>query len=131
MCTVAGVKTAEELLADARSRIERLTPAQALDATKEGAIIVDVRCQEDRRAEGTVPGSIHVPRTVLEWRADPSGDHRDERIADFAAHLIIMCNDGYSSSLAAATLETMGFISIADMISGYRGWVEAGCPIEL
>lgn len=124
------MRTAEDLLAEARSKIERLTPVQALEATRQGAIIVDIRCEGDREAEGRIPGSVHVPRTVMEWRADPTSDHRDVRIADFGARLIVMCNDGYSSSLAAATLRDMGFASAADMVSGYRGWVTAGLPIE-
>ena len=72
--------------------------------------------------------AVHIPRTVLEWRADPACDHCDARIADLEARLIIVCNDGYSSSLAAANLRLLGFRRVADLVGGYRAWVAAGLP---
>ena len=123
-------KSVDDLLVEARSQIDRVTPQQAQHEVARGAIIVDTRCLEDRRAEGAVPGSVHIPRTVLEWRADPASSDHDHRIADRDARLIIMCNDGYSSSLAAAGLKRMGFARVADLIGGYRGWVGTGLPTE-
>ena len=120
----------DDLLREARARIDRLDPAQAQREIAAGARLVDTRCADDRRREGRIPGSLHVPRTVLEWRADPASDSCDERIANLDAHLIIMCNDGYSSSLAAANLSRMGFQRVADLAGGYRAWVRAGLPTE-
>jgi rhodanese-related sulfurtransferase len=122
--------TADDLLAAARSGIARIAPVPAAAAMDEGAILVDTRCEEDRRRHGVVPGSIPVPRTVLEWRADPSSPHRDDRIADLDARLIVMCTDGYSSSLAVANLTAMGFRRAADLDGGFVAWKAAGLPVE-
>lgn len=122
--------TVDNLLAEAREQIDRLTPEEAAAEIDAGALLVDTRCDEDRINEGVIAESIHIPRTVLEWRADPASEYRDERVADLEARLILMCNDGYSSSLAAANLVRLGFESVADLDGGYRGWVEAGEPIE-
>ncbi len=118
--------TVDDLLREARERIDRVTPEAAAREMKDGAVLVDTRCAHDRQREGEIPGSLHVPRSVLEWRADPACEARDPRIADRSARLILVCNDGYSSSLAAANLSRMGFARVADLIGGYRGWVAAG-----
>ncbi len=115
-----GCMTIDDLLREARGRIDRVTPEEAAREVESGAVLVDTRCSEDREREGTIPGSVHVPRTLLEWRAD--------RIADPEGRLIVVCNDGYSSSLAAANLSRLGFRRVADLIGGYRGWVAAGLP---
>ena len=120
----------DDLLREARARIDRLEPEQAQREIAIGAVLVDTRCAEDRRREGTVAGAVAVPRTVLEWRADPESDARDERIANLDARLILMCNDGYSSSLAAFNLNRMGFGRVADLVGGYRAWAKAGLPTE-
>ncbi|NQZ99373.1 MAG: hypothetical protein HRU01_22930 [Myxococcales bacterium] len=123
-------ETIDDLLEEARSRIDRLSPEQAARELQAGGILVDTRCADDRRREGTIAGAVHIPRTLLEWRADPASSHSDPRIANLAARLIIMCNDGYSSSLAAANLQRMGFERVADLAGGYRGWKAAGLPSE-
>lgn len=120
--------TIDGLLSEARERIDRLTPKEAAREAESGAVLVDTRCAEDRRREGTIAGAVHVPRTVLEWRADPACAHSDPRIARLEARLIVVCNDGYSSSLAAANLSRLGFERVADLVGGYRGWVAAGMP---
>lgn len=120
--------TIDDLLHESRGMIDRLTPEEAARELESGAVLVDTRCSEDREREGTIPGSVHVPRTLLEWRADPGCDHRDPRIARLDARLIVVCNDGYSSSLAAANLQRLGFTRAADLVGGYRGWVVAGLP---
>ncbi len=112
--------TIDDLLREARGLIDRVTPEEAAREVESGAVLVDTRCSEDREREGTIPGSVHVPRTLLEWRAD--------RIADPEGRLIVVCNDGYSSSLAAANLSRLGFRRVADLVGGYRGWVAAGLP---
>ncbi|MDX1520959.1 MAG: rhodanese-like domain-containing protein [Anaerolineae bacterium] len=128
--TNATFKTADELLSAARSCIERLTPPEVLAALQAGAILVDIRCEEDRRKAGVIKGGVHIPRTVLEWRADPSSAYCDPAIAHLDAWLIIMCNHGYSSSLAAANLRAMGFTRLADMNGGFEAWQAAGLPVE-
>ena len=120
--------TIDELLREARARIDRLTPEQAAREIEDGAVVVDTRCADDRRSEGQIPGSVHVPRTLLEWRADPACEASDPRIADLSARLIVVCNDGYSSSLAAANLQRLGFSRVADLVGGYRAWAATGLP---
>ena len=120
--------TIDDLLREARDLIDRLTPEEAAREAKAGAVLVDTRCSEDREREGVIPDSVHVLRTLLEWRADPSCDQCDPRIADLGARLIVVCNDGYSSSLAAANLRRLGFRRAADLVGGYRAWAAAGLP---
>ncbi len=120
----------DQLLEQARRQIERLSPADAHRAAAGGAIIVDLRCQEDRLSNGAIPGSVHVPRTVLEWRADPDSPWRLDAIAHLDAHLILVCNDGYSSSLAAANLKRLGFERVADIAGGFGAWREHDLPVE-
>ena len=112
--------TIDDLLREARGRIDRVTPEEAAREVESGAVLVDTRCSEDRQREGTIPGSVHVPRTLLEWRA--------EGITDPEGRLIVVCNDGYSSSLAAANLSRLGFRRVGDLVGGFRGWVAAGLP---
>ena len=122
--------SASQLLSQARSRITRYRPHAAAEAQATGAFIVDLRCSEDRLAEGTVPHAVVVGLSVLPWRVDPEAERTDPRINDRATRLILMCNDGYSSSLAAATLTEMGFADVGDIDGGFRAWSAAGLPIE-
>jgi rhodanese-related sulfurtransferase len=121
--------TIDELLATARSRIRRYEPAEAAAAMSDGAVLIDLRCLEDRATEGSIEGAVIVPRTVLEWRADPDSEWSDDRIARLDLTLILMCNDGYSSSLGAATLVDMGFAHAGDLAGGFRAWRTAGLPV--
>jgi rhodanese-related sulfurtransferase len=119
----------ERLLAAARERIERVEPAAAWEATTAGeALIVDLRSSDERRTHGIVPGSLHVPRSVLEWRADPTGRWRNPHL-DERQRLILLCAEGYSSSLAAASLVDLGHPRGADLAGGFRGWLAAGLPV--
>lgn len=120
----------EEILEEARSRIDRVTPVQAAEAASAGALIVDTRCAEDRERDGVVPGSVHIPRTVLEWRADPFSPHRDERLTEPEKPLVIMCAHGYSSSFAVESLQRMGAEDVSDMIGGFEAWAAAGLPVD-
>lgn len=120
----------DELLARYRSVIDRVGPDSARREAEAGAVIVDTRDTADRAAEGIIPGSVHLPLSVLLWRADPASAWSDERIADTDRRLIIVCNDGYSSSWAAATLKELGFGDVADLDGGYRAWARAGLPID-
>jgi rhodanese-related sulfurtransferase len=121
----------EARLASVRDRIERLSPSEAFVAAKAGAVLVDTRCEEDRIREGRIPDAVVVPRSVLEWRCDPASDTADERLADFDRYLILVCNDGYSSSLAAGSLLDLGFRQAGDVIGGFRAWSAAGLPASL
>ena len=117
------------LLEAARSRLDRLEPADALREAEAGALIVDTRCAE-ARASGVIPGSVHVPLSVLYWRLDPTSGHDDRAISDRSRRVIVVCADGYSSSLAAATLRDLGFERATDVIGGFNGWRAAGLPVE-
>lgn len=123
-------RTITEVLEEARRRIRRYSPQEALEAAALGAVLIDTRSDADVRREGRIPGSIYHHRNVLEWRCDPAASHADPRVADFERVLIIVCNDGYSSSLAAASLAELGFSRPGDLIGGFRGWKSAGLPVE-
>ncbi len=124
-------RTVNDLLADARARLDRLEPADVHKAmADDGAILVDTRCAELRRETGVVPGSIHVPWSVLYWRLDPASGHDDPRLSDPAARIVLLCAHGYSSSLAAATLRDLGFDRATDVVGGFEAWAAAGLPVE-
>jgi rhodanese-related sulfurtransferase len=126
----AGIRsrTLDEMLADACAKIIRYTPAGAYDACSAGALLVDIRSDPDRERDGIVPGSLHIPRTVLEWRADPHGSHRNPYLEYPDQQLILLCDHGCSTILAAATLTELGYSRAGDVIGGYAGWQEAGLP---
>jgi rhodanese-related sulfurtransferase len=119
----------DDLLAAARGRIERLAPEAAYGAMSEGALLVDTRCGDDRRETGTIPGSVHVPLSVLFWRLDPSSGYDDPALSHLARPVVLICAHGYSSSLAAATLRDLGFASVADVIGGFEAWSASGLPV--
>ena len=123
-------RTIDDLLTDARSTLDRVTPEQAVAAMQEGAVLVDVRSDHQRERDGIVPDAVHHPRNVLEWRADPQSDARDERIADYGKRLIVMCDAGYASSLAARTLQDLGIERATDLDGGFQAWRDAGLPVE-
>lgn len=119
-----------QVLDEVRRRLDRLEPEAAWAAAAAGAIIVDTRCADQRRADGVVPGSIHAPLSVLPWRVDPDSGHSDPRLADLGARLILLCAHGYSSSLAAASLKDLGFDGATDVVGGFEAWLAAGLPVE-
>jgi rhodanese-related sulfurtransferase len=120
----------EELLEVARGRIERLEPDAAWAAASgRDALILDIRSEDDRRATGIVPGSLHIPRTVLEWRVDPSSAWHNPRVGGRDRRLVLLCTHGFSSSLAAATLVDLGFERSGDVIGGFEAWSRRGLPI--
>jgi rhodanese-related sulfurtransferase len=122
-------RTADALLADARARLARVDPAQARDAMRDGAVLVDIRAESQRERDGVVPGSVFVARNVLEWRCDPRGSHRDPRVADPSRRVIVMCDEGFQSSLAAATLHELGHVRATDLAGGFQAWRAAGLPV--
>jgi rhodanese-related sulfurtransferase len=122
--------TADGLLAEARRGLSRLAPAEAASAIAAGAILVDVRSEPQRARDGVVPGSVFFPRNVLEWRCDPASPARDERVSQLGRQLIVMCDEGYQSSLAASNLRRLGFERATDLAGGFRAWRAAGLPVE-
>jgi rhodanese-related sulfurtransferase len=126
---VATLTTVEEVLAEARAEIDRLTPAEAHRAAQHGALLIDIRPLEQRRRDGLVPGATVVDRNVLEWRLDPEGEHRIPELARRDRRVILICDEGYQSSLAAATLRRFALDS-CDVIGGVQEWMAAGLPLE-
>ncbi len=112
------------MLAEARSRISRYLPAEA--AIADGILLVDLRSTDERREHGVIPGSVHVPRSVLEWRADPASSSHNSELA--GRKLVLVCAQGYSSSLAAATLVELG-VDAGDLDGGFEAWAAAGLPV--
>jgi len=127
---MGAVTTIDELLAAARARLKRVTPEEALDAQARGALLVDVRPVEKRRAEGRIPGALVVDRNVLEWRLDPASPNRIPEAVDHDVHVIVVCSEGYQSSLAAATLQDLGLHRATDLTGGAQAWLAAGLPTE-
>jgi rhodanese-related sulfurtransferase len=119
--------TVDELLARARARIHRRWPA---DAWACAAQIIDIRSADQRRADGAVPGALWFPRNVLEWRVDPASEHRDPAVAGVGDEILLLCDEGYQSTLAAAVMHDLGFSRAGDVIDGFQGWLAAGLPIE-
>jgi rhodanese-related sulfurtransferase len=119
----------EELLDEARSSLERLEPEQALDAVESGALLIDIRADSQRERDGVVPQARFMQRNVLEWRLDPKGEWRDPELARADAHVVLMCQDGYQSSLAAANLQKLGIAKATDLVGGFRAWRDAGLPV--
>jgi rhodanese-related sulfurtransferase len=113
-------------LADARGRIERYEPRTARERAHAGAVLVDLRSHDERARDGIIPGSVHVPRSVLEWRVDPASGFSNPHVSDPALELILVCNEGFSSSFAAADLQAMGFARAGDLVGGYRAWRAEG-----
>jgi MFS family permease len=121
-------RTAAELLVDAQRRIApRLAPGEAFEAMHHGAVIVDLRSNDERRREGVIPCSVHIPRSVLEWRLDPDSGYSNPHVRP-GQHVIVFCAHGFSSSFAAVTLRELGWRSATDIVGGYEGWREAGLP---
>jgi rhodanese-related sulfurtransferase len=123
-----GHETVDELLAVAREGLERLEPAEAQAAAADGAVLVDIRADSQRAADGLIPEAIHIPRNVLEWRCDPASDHRDERLARRDRTIVLICNEGYQSSIAAAALRRFG-LDATDVVGGFQAWRTEGLPV--
>ncbi len=127
---MVGPLTADDLLAEARRGLDRLGPFEAASAIAGGAVLVDVRSELQRERDGVVPGSVFFPRNVLEWRCDPESPARDQRVCDRRRQLIVMCDEGYQSSLAAANLSRLGFEHATDLAGGFQAWLAAGLPVS-
>ena len=121
-------RTIDQVLAEARTRLDRLTPRQALRAVAAGALLVDIRPAAQRGAEGEIPGALIVERNVLEWRFDPASAARLPQ-AGYDLQVVIFCSEGYTSSLAAAALQDLGVRRATDLAGGFLAWQAAGLPV--
>lgn len=113
--------TIDQYLEEARSKLSRVSPEDLPEALDRGAILVDIRPEMERSVEGAMPGALVIERNVLLWRLSPSSDARSVEVQP-GQQVIVFCNDGYASSLAAATLHEVGVESATDLIGGYREW---------
>lgn len=122
-------RTIDDVLADARARLHRLDPTDAWGALASGALLVDIRPAAQRAAEGEVPQAVVIERNVLEWRLDPASDHRIPAATGYDVRVIVLCSEGYTSSLAAAALADLGLHRATDVVGGFHAWADAGLPV--
>jgi rhodanese-related sulfurtransferase len=120
--------TVEELLVDARAQLDRLAPRDAAAAVGRGALLIDIRSDTQRSRDGALPEATVVARNVLEWRLDPASPDRDRLLARRDVALILICDEGYQSSLAAATLKRFG-LDATDVVGGFQGWRAEGLEV--
>ncbi|MBN9112715.1 MAG: sulfurtransferase [Pseudonocardia sp.] len=123
-------RTIDDVLADARARLHRVGPQEAADLREKGAILVDTRPQWQRDAEGSLPGALLIERNHIEWRLDPTSDARIPEAVDHDVTWIVLCSEGYSSSLAAASLQDIGLHNATDLDGGFQAWKAAGLPVD-
>jgi rhodanese-related sulfurtransferase len=120
--------TITEMLERARAGLNRLEPRQAMEAWVDGALLVDIRPQAQRRQEGEIPGALTIERNVLEWRLDPASEWRIPEADGFERQVVVVCSEGYTSSLAAASLQELGLHGATDLAGGFHAWAAAGLP---
>nr|WP_202535042.1 rhodanese-like domain-containing protein [Streptomyces sp. SID4923] len=120
----------DELLERVRAGYERLGPQEARAAAAEGALLVDIRYAALRERDGLIPGALVIERNELEWRLDPRGSHRVPEAVDHGLRVVVICNEGYASSLAAESLHRLGLYRATDLVGGFQAWREAGLPVE-
>jgi rhodanese-related sulfurtransferase len=125
-----GSRGIDEILAAARIRLYRLAPAEAYTLQRSGGVLVDIRPHAQRRAEGGIPGTLVVERNHLEWRFDPRSDARLPIADRYDLPIVVVCSEGYTSSLAAAALQEIGLWRATDLAGGFRAWAAEGLPVE-
>jgi len=123
-------RSIDAVLADAQARLRRLSPGEAAAALSNGWTLVDTRDGDVIAREGAIPGALRIPLSVLEWRVDPSSETHSAELTGREDRLILICRDGYSSSLAAVRLHELGFTDTTDVIGGFGGSVAAGLPVD-
>jgi rhodanese-related sulfurtransferase/predicted metal-dependent enzyme (double-stranded beta helix superfamily) len=123
--------TIEQMLSTAREKLLRFSPEEAHTASSNGAVLVDIRPETQRAAEGSIPGALLVERNVLEWRFDPASDARHPLANDHDLHVIVFCSEGYTSSLAAAALQELGLWRATDIAGGFQEWRRRGLPVTV
>ncbi|MEH1101702.1 rhodanese-like domain-containing protein [Micromonospora sp. CPCC 205561] len=120
----------DALLEQARAGVRRLTPHQTVEAVRTGALLVDTRTDGQRREQGDLPGALVIDRTVLEWRLDPASAWHIPEVSGYDQRIVVACRQGYSSSLAVASLRALGLRNATDLIGGVQAWREAGLPMS-
>jgi rhodanese-related sulfurtransferase len=121
--TTVTDRTIDDVLADARRRLPPRVRAENLAvAMADGALVVDTRSEAQRRRDGELPGALVVERNVLEWRLDPASPHRLAEAGDRLRAIVVVCDEGYASSLAAASLQDLGLVNATDLEGGYQAW---------
>jgi rhodanese-related sulfurtransferase len=120
----------DAVLAECRAGVARLSPAEVVAAWSRGALVVDTRTEAQRRRQGELPGAVVIDRTVLEWRLDPAGVDRIPEATGYDLEVIVVCRQGYSSSLAAASLRAVGLHRATDLEGGVEAWLAAGLPMS-
>ncbi|MDT3398536.1 rhodanese-like domain-containing protein [Streptomyces sp. B1866] len=122
-------KSVDELLAEARTGLDRLGPREAAAARDAGGLLVDIRYAALRERDGTIPGALIVERNELEWRLDPQCDYRLPEATGHGLRIVVLCNEGYASSFAAVSLRQLGLSRATDLIGGFQAWRAAGLPV--
>lgn len=117
-----GALTIDRLLVEARAGLERVPASELEREVAAGALVVDTRPADQRERDGELPGAVVIDRNVLEWRLDPSSPHRLPIAGGHARRIVVVCNEGYSSSLAAHTLQRLGLSRATDLIGGFQAW---------
>lgn len=120
----------DDLLAAARAGLRRLSPAEVVEAQRRGALLVDTRTAEQRSQQGELPGAVVIDRTVLEWRLDPSSPWRIPELRSADQVVVVVCRQGFSSSLAAASLQAVGLPNATDMVGGVEAWLAEGLAVS-
>ncbi|WP_432073554.1 rhodanese-like domain-containing protein [Streptomyces wuyuanensis] len=121
----------DELLEQVREGLDRVEPREAYDAAADGALLVDIRYAALRDRDGLIPGALVVERNELEWRLDPLGSHRAPQATSHDLRIVIVCNEGYASSLAAASLRQLGLHRATDLVGGFQAWRSQGLPVRV
>jgi rhodanese-related sulfurtransferase len=128
--TITETRGVDALLAHARDGLRRLDPHETQAAVTRGALLIDTRTDRQRAEQGDLPGAIVIDRTVLEWRLDPASAHRISEATGYDVPVVVVCRQGYSSSLAAASLRALGLRRATDLIGGFEAWRDAGLPLS-
>ncbi|AZM57936.1 sulfurtransferase [Streptomyces sp. WAC 01529] len=121
----------DELLECVRLGLDRVTPQEAYDTSEAGGLLVDIRYAALRERDGLIPGALVVERNELEWRLDPQGSHRAPEATGHDLRIVVICNEGYASSLAAASLRQLGLRHATDLVGGFQAWRAAGLPVTV
>jgi rhodanese-related sulfurtransferase len=127
--TTVEARGVDAVLAQCRAGVRRLDPHETWAAAARGALVVDTRTETQRRAQGELPGALVIDRTVLEWRLDPASESRIPEATGYDVEIVVVCRQGYSSSLAAASLRSVGLHRATDLAGGVEAWLAAGLPM--
>ncbi|MFD7090024.1 rhodanese-like domain-containing protein [Streptomyces sp. NPDC059892] len=119
----------DELLEQVREDLDRIGPREAAEAAADGALLVDIRYAALRERDGLIPGALVVERNELEWRLDPQGSHRAREATSHDLRVVVICNEGYASSLAAVSLRRLGLHRATDLVGGFQAWRAEGLPV--